>query len=66
MSQRDSDTTAIDRWEYKMISRTHHQGENLSALNREGGNGWELAIVGLDSFTLKRRVCKLCRDLQSP
>jgi hypothetical protein len=61
-----SDHEITDRWEYKMISRTQHQGENLSALNREGANGWELAVVGMDSFTLKRRVCKLCKELQSP
>lgn len=44
------------RWEYTMVPMTHHSGENISALNAKGADGWELCHVGLQYYLLKRRV----------
>ena len=62
----DDVSQTTGRWEYKMIPQSHNEGENLAALNREGAKGWELVNIGRFSYTMKRRVCSLCRELQTP
>jgi hypothetical protein len=52
-----SDTTRpISRWEYRYFPQSHNEGENLTALNAMGSDGWEVCHVGRINYLLKRQV----------